>query len=132
LPALEKGLTADRLGEIVGKLQAHPVDVSLPRFKTTAEFQLNETLAALGMKKAFADADFSGMDGRRDLAISAVVHKAFVEVNEKGTEAAAGTGVVVAVSKPPDFQADHPFLFLIRDTRNGSVLFLGRINDPTK
>jgi serpin B len=132
LAALEKGLTADRLGEIVGKLQAERVGVSLPRFKTTTEFQLNETLAALGMKKAFVDADFSGIDGRRDLAISAVVHKAFIEVNEKGTEAAAATGVVFAVSKPPALQADHPFLFLIRDTRNGSVLFLGRINDPTK
>ncbi len=132
LPALEKGLTADRLGEIVGKLQAERVGVALPRFKTTTEFQLNETLAALGMKKAFADADFSGIDGRRDLAISAVVHKAFIEVNEKGTEAAAATGVVFSVSKPPALQADHPFLFLIRDTRNGSVLFLGRINDPTK
>jgi serpin B len=134
LPALEKGLTADRLSEIVGKLEAHEVDVSLPRFKTTVEFQLNETLQALGMKKAFMDgsADFSGIDGRRDLHISAVVHKAFVEVNEKGTEAAAATGVVFAVSKPPDFTADHPFLFLIRDRRNGSILFLGRINDPTK
>ena len=81
------------------------------------------------------EADFSGMSGSRDFAISAIVHKAFVEVEEKGTEAAAATGVVMArasmvAAPPPVFRADHPFLFLIRDNRTGSILFLGRLVRP--
>jgi len=93
----------------------------------------------MGMTDAFSPrADFSGMDGQRDLFISAVVHKAFVDVNEEGTEAAAATGVVMrsmAVMRPrptPVFRADHPFIFLIRDTRSGSILFLGRMVDPSR
>jgi serpin B len=113
------------------------VQVSLPRFKLTAESELKDALSSLGMPVAFAggEADFSGMTGTRDLVISAVVHKAFVEVDEKGTEAAAATGVVMARASlapapPPIFRADHPFLFLIRDNRNGSILFLGRLARP--
>ena len=84
------------------------------------------------MKKAFQmpGADFSSINGKDDLYITAVVHKAFVDVNEEGTEAAAATGVVIGVKSlpppKPEFRADHPFIFLIRDTRNDSVLFLGR------
>ena len=83
-------------------------------------------------------ADFSGMDGTNDLFISALIHKAFVEVNEEGTEAAAATAVVMETKgihipeEPVVFRADHPFLFLIRDNRTGSILFLGRIVDPTR
>ncbi|MED5585655.1 MAG: serpin family protein, partial [Verrucomicrobiota bacterium] len=88
----------------------------------------------LGMKKAFADADFSGMDGSRRLYLSAVLHKAFVEVNEEGTEAAAATAAIVAFrsARPmgPRFRADHPFLYLIRDKPSGSILFLGRYVTP--
>ncbi|MEZ5949166.1 MAG: serpin family protein [Planctomycetaceae bacterium] len=108
-----------------------------PRFRTTREFQLNNALAGLGMSTAFNPdlADFSGMNGNRELFISAVLHKAFVDVNEEGTEAAAATGVVVGVrsapaDEPPVFRADHPFLFLIRDTRSGVILFLGRVVNP--
>ena len=87
------------------------------------------------MKQAFSStSDFSGMDGTHDLYIQAAIHKAFVEVNEEGTEAAAATGIVVgarAIPKPPmNFRADHPFLFLIREVRTGSILFLGRVADP--
>ena len=89
------------------------------------------------MTDAFSpNADFSGMDGVRDLFLSAVVHKAYVDVNEEGTEAAAATGTVaraMALMRPlpiPVFRADHPFLFLIRDNHSGSVLFLGRVVDP--
>jgi serpin B len=91
------------------------------------------------MKLAFSpDADFSGMTGGKDLLISLVVHKAFVEVDERGTEAAAATGGLMAATamppgetKPPVvFRADHPFLFLIRDQRSGSILFLGRLTNP--
>jgi len=89
------------------------------------------------MKDAFGtDADFSGMNGKKDLFISAVVHKAFVAVDEEGTEAAAATAVVVKLTAlrepPPIFRADHPFVFLIRDKRSGAVLFLGRLTDPTR
>ena len=112
----------------------------LPRFKATCEFRLDKALAALGMTDAFdsGKADFTGMGGRKgDLYISAVVHKAFVEVNEEGTEAAAATTVAVglasAMPRPqPVFRADHPFVFLIRDNQTGSVLFLGRVTDPTR
>jgi serpin B len=95
----------------------------------------------MGMASAFdpSTADFSGMTGGKDLFISAVIHKAFVDVNEEGTEAAAATGVImthaairVKPKKPPIFRADHPFVFLIRDNRNGAFLFLGRIVDPSK
>lgn len=137
LAELEKSLSADKLAGWLGKAREQEVVVSLPKFKTTSEFSLKDQLSALGMKKAFTmQADFSGMNGREDLYIAAVVHKAFVDVNEEGTEAAAATGVVVdATSAPPpkpEFRADHPFVFLIRDTRNDSVLFLGRIVNPTK
>jgi len=138
LAALEASLSADKVAEWVGKLRRREVEVALPRFKTTAEFSLGDTLVAMGMTDAFDSgrADFSGMTGTKDLFISAVVHKAFVDVNEEGTEAAAATAVVIRPKNggggPPEFRADHPFLFLIRDTRTGAILFLGRILDPTK
>ena len=109
------------------------VRVFLPRFKLTGEFDLSKTLKAMGMIAAFGDADFSGMTGQRDLFISEVVHKAFVDVNEEGTEAAAATAVVMSrgVEAAPLFYADHPFIFLIRENSTGSLLFLGRVVDPT-
>ena len=109
------------------------LEISLPRFKTTAEFDMKRTLQAMGMRSAFEvnGADFSGMTGGRDLFISRVVHKAFVDVNEEGTEAAAATAVGMSmVSMPPMFIADHPFIFMIRDNRNGALLFVGRITNP--
>jgi len=138
LAGLEANLTPRRIADWLGQLRETELTVFLPKFKTTSEFSLNQTLAALGMKDAFTgQADFSGMNGKRDLLISAVVHKAFVDVNEAGTEAAAATAVVMTrsaamVHKPVIFRADHPFLFLIRENRTGSILFLGRIMDPTK
>ncbi len=84
---------------------------------------------------AAALADFSGMNGKRDLFISKVVHKAFVDVNEEGTVAAAATGVGLKFeSEPPqpvEFRADHPFFFVIRDRNSGSILFMGRVVDPS-
>lgn len=116
------------------------VKVYFPKFKTTSQFQMADTLKAMGMELAFDAnaADFSGMTGGRDLFISAVIHKAFVDVNEEGTEAAAATGVVMMPTaapieepkEPPVFRADHPFIFMIRDNRNGAILFLGRITNP--
>jgi serpin B len=135
LPELEKALTAAKLADWLAKLTPRRVDVALPRFKIEAAFELNDVLAAMGMPAAFDDADFSGMNGKRDLFISAVVHKAFVDVNEEGTEAAAATGVVMTramahVEPVTTFRADHPFVFLIREVRTGTILFLGRVADP--
>lgn len=134
LAALERQLTAANLARWRGAIRRREVEAWLPRFKLESEFELNKTLAALGMVDAFGDAaDFSGMTGQRNLFISAVVHKAFVDVNENGTEAAAATAVGMTLSippPPPTFRADHPFLFLIQERRTGSVLFLGRLVKP--
>jgi serpin B len=138
LAAFERSLSPDKLYAWIRSLRSREVQLWLPKFKTTSEFSLNQTLAVLGMTDAFTPrADFSGMDGTKNLFISAVIHKALVEVNEEGTEAAAATGVVGTLKgihileEPVVFRADHPFLFLIRDNRTGSILFLGRIVDPT-
>jgi serpin B len=114
------------------------VVLSLPRFKMETEFKLKPVLCDLGADLAFSDdADFSGI-GKDPLKISEVVHKAFVEVNEEGTEAAAATAVLMircaGLSPPPPqpivFKADHPFLFFIRDRKTNAVLFSGRVLDP--
>lgn len=136
LAALEKDLSARNLIKWTTGLQGTDVIVFLPRFRTTAEFSLNGTLSSMGMSDAFdlKTADLSGMDGKRDLFINAVVHKAFVDVNEEGTEAAAATGVAAGVlsapAPPVTFRADHPFMFLIRDNQTGTILFLGRVSNP--
>lgn len=135
LPEVEGRLSPEAVDAWIGALRERGLVVTFPRFRVTSAFSLNAILAALGMPSAFDPdaADFSGMDGRRDLVIQAVVHKGFVEVNEEGTEAAAATGVSVgAVSAPLMFIADHPFLFLIRDNVTGSLLFIGRVVDPTR
>lgn len=138
---LEAQLTPPNLAKWTAPLESQQVQVFLPKFKATSEFSLGRTLAEMGMPDAFiyGKADFSGMDGARDLYISKVVHKAYVDVDEEGTEAAAATGVVMtrALAMPdeqpiPVFRADHPFLFLIRDNQTGSILFLGRVMDPTR
>jgi serpin B len=138
---LEKSLAWDDLAACVNALRKQRVEVFVPRFTMTSQFQLNEALVAMGMGRAFNanQADFSGMTGNRDFFIWAVVHKAFVDVNEEGTEAAAATGVTMGVTaimpddRPiPVFRADHPFLFLIRDNESGAVLFMGRVMNPLK
>ena len=140
ITVLEEFLTPEAITKWSEGLDRREVEVFLPKFKMTSQFSLGDKLAALGMTDAFTGkADFSGMDGQRDLYISAVIHKAFVDVNEEGTEAAAATAVVMRamammLEPPPTpvFRADHPFLFLIRDNHTGSILFLGRVTDPTK
>jgi serine protease inhibitor len=138
LRQLEKELSAKNLKHWTGLLRENEVFVFLPRFKMTSMFELDKILASMGMPDAFNmdKADFSGMDGKKAwLYISAVLHKAFVDVNEEGTEAAAATAVVMAVRgkamAPPTFRADHPFFFLIQEIRTGSILFMGRVTDPT-
>jgi serpin B len=141
LAALEDSLSAARLSgwlSAAGRAR-QAVEVILPRFRLESGFTLKGALVSLGMTDAFdpSRADFSGMSsGRPGLFIGEGFHKAFVEVNEEGTEAAAATGVVmVPASVPPPrpvFRADHPFLFLIRDDVTGTILFLGRVADPTR
>ena len=135
LAALEGALTAESLRRWTRDLWEREVEVFLPAFDVTFAIRLNDALKSLGMVDAFSDAraDFSGMDGSRSLYIAAVLHKAFVKVNEEGAEAAAATAVVLGRSAPlppPLFRADHPFLFLIRENRTGSMLFLGRVVNP--
>ena len=137
LAELETNLTNANVMNWVSELSnsnKQEILISLPKFKTTCEFELQDILSEMGMPHAFMDADFSGMTGKRDLFISKVIHKAFVDVNEEGTEAAAATAVVMerGIRKPLTFRADHPFVFMIRDNETGSILFIGRIIDPTK
>jgi serpin B len=132
----EEMLTAEKLSGWLAELGKREVIVSIPKFKRTSQFGLADVLGSMGMGDAFspAKADFSGMTGERELFISAVVHKAYVDVNEEGTEAAAATGVAMKLTsvapKAVVFSADHPFLFLIRDNRSGSILFIGRLMNP--
>jgi len=137
LAQLESSLTSAKLDGWISKLSSRRVDVRMPKFKLTAECELTRALSELGMPVAFKQgaADFSGITGTRELAISAVVHKAYIEVEEKGTEAAAATGAVFSrarvVAEPPAiFRADRPFFFLIRDTETGAILFMGRLVRP--
>jgi serpin B len=135
LTALENSLSTERLKEWNAKLTEQDVVVFMPKFMFNSKYFLNDMLATMGMPTAFTDkADFSGMDGTRNLFIQTAIHQAFVDVNEEGTEAAAATGVSVKVASSgppvPIFRADHPFLFIIRDARNGQILFFGRVINP--
>jgi serpin B len=139
LAEFEKTLTAEKLQGWQNQLREREVRVYLPRFKMTAEFKLNEALQSLGMSDAFnrARSNLSGITNAEQLYISAVIHKAFVDVNEEGTEAAAATAIVVkptsaVVDPSPTFRADRPFFFAIRDNRSGSILFAGRLVEPEK
>ncbi len=133
---LEQEFTRDGFSDLLGRVRRREVIVVLPRFKMTSKFSLGPVLRAMGIADAFTrDADFSGMTGRRDLFLSAVIHQAYVDVNEEGTEAAAATGAVMKIlsaqpERIPIFRADHPFLFLIRDKTSDSILFLGRLMNP--
>jgi len=132
---VEAQLSAERLGEWVDMMEGATVNVYLPRFTFETKYFMMEDLAEMGMPTAFTDAaDFSGMTGNRELFIDKVIHQAFIEVNEEGTEAAAATGVSMKLSAamPGEvFRADHPFIFLIRDMDTGVILFMGRVTDPS-
>ena len=137
LQELEQILTPENLRawlKMLDEKDPHKTSVRFPRFTTTSRFDLTGELKSLGMTSAFSDAaDFSGMDGTNNLFLSDVFHQAFVEVNETGTEAAAMTFAVAKSTGMDDrFIVDHPFIFLIRDNGSGSILFLGRILDPTR
>ena len=137
LAELEKALTPENLNQWITHLREQKIEVFMPKFKLASSFSLNETLVSMGMRDAFDQtrANFAGMDGTMLLYISAAIHQAVVEVNEEGTEAAAATGIVMGLKAMPEppltFRADHPFIFLIRDNKTGSILFIGRVVDPT-
>jgi len=133
--AFEEGFQAQQVCDIISGLQPTEVTLTMPQFEFDSEFSLKDTLAAMGMPIAFSSgADFSGMTGNPELFISDVVHKAFVAVDEAGTEAAAATAVIMeltAVPEPPvEVTLDRPFIFLIRDIETGAVLFVGRVLNP--
>lgn len=135
LAALETELTEANLRRWHGELHPASVQVTLPRFKLESSFRLNETLGKLGMARAFTQQNdnFLGIMRETPQWLTDVLHKAYVDVNEQGTEAAAATSVGAAggtASLPPRFIADHPFVFLIRDNLSGAILFLARVVDP--
>lgn len=137
LSSLEKKLSLDMLDSWISNLSKSKVEVYIPKFKLTKRFVLNDPLIKLGMVDAFDEmfADFSGMTPKPDLYITSVIHQAFVEVNEEGTEAAAATAVIMgtkAFVKSYKFLADRPFIFMIRDLRSNSILFIGRLTKPGK
>ncbi len=132
----ESALDYAKLNTIFGQMQNAAVDLSMPKFKIETELNLNKNLKTLGMIDAFAPdkANLSGMNDKKDLYISDVVHKAFVSVDEAGTEAAAATGVIIGTTSMPvnikQFTMDRPFVFLIKDNPTGTILFLGRVLNP--
>jgi serpin B len=137
LPAIEKTLDAKLLGTVTTALKPQQVNITLPKFKANQTLPLNGTLADLGIRKAFTGAaDFSGMTGSPDLYLSTAIHKAFIAVDEAGTEAAAATGMVMnrmAIAVPPqavEFKADHPFVYVLTDIKTGVILFIGRVENP--
>ena len=131
---IEKRLNNENLTRWTSSLRRVCVRVYLPRFKLETTYKLKPFLMNMGIHRAFTyDADFSGMDNTKDLFIEKVIHKAFIEVDENGTEAAAATSVHVVLKGMPDyvtFNADHPFLFLIKHRETGNILFMGKISYP--
>ena len=136
LAALETQLTSVKLNNAISGMEDAKVDVSIPKFNMTLNVQLKKMLMEMGMTDLCTPgvADLSGIDGTRNLFVSKVVHKAYIDVNEEGTEAAAATAVIVDryVSQARIFKADHPFLFFIREKVTGSILFSGRVVAPPK
>jgi serpin B len=138
LPEMERALTSGTVTAWCGELRTMLVELAFPRWKTSATSDLGPPLQRMGMARAFnyPEADFSGIDGSRELYLSSVAQQARIEVTEEGTEAAAATALIAMAggagrSEPLPFHADHPFLFLIRDPTSGAVLFFGRVADPT-
>jgi serpin B len=132
LDALEEGLDTDVLDEVLASLRSADVSVTMPRFEARSHFSLKDALSAMGMASAFEAADFSNLTTEGGLRIADVIHEGFVRVDEKGTEAAAATAVIVdRVSLPESIVLDGPFLFFIRDVETNALLFVGRIVDPS-
>ncbi|MFC1988972.1 serpin family protein [Chloroflexota bacterium] len=132
----EASLNYRKVGGIISDVKRSQVSLQMPKFEFESEFSLKSALANMGMPIAFSgDADFSGMTGSKDLSIDEVIHKAFVSVDEAGTEAAAATAVTMKLTAVPttpiEITIDRPFIFLIRDIETGTILFVGRILNPS-
>jgi serpin B len=134
LDAFEGSLDSARVEQIIAALQMQNVWLSMPKFEFESAFNLKDILSEMGMPNAFDQANFSGMDGKMDLFISEILHKAYVSVDEEGTEAAAATAVIVSLTAlpeaPVEMTLDHPFIFMIRDIETGTILFVGRVMNP--
>ena len=136
ISSVEQMLSNENLSTWMDSMYPTDVDIYLPKFTFEAEYNLKEMLIAMGMDIAFSfNADFSGMNGHGDLFIEKVLHKAFIEVNEEGTEAAAATTVRMFETAMPDspkvFDADHPFLYIIQLKETGTILFMGKVVNPS-
>jgi serpin B len=133
--SFETGLNSQQVIDIISNIKYQQVNLSLTKFKTESTFSLKKELLDMGMTEAFKNADFSGMDGRKDLEISDVIHKAYVSVDEAGTEAAAASAVTMRLTampaEPVKVTVDHPFIFFIRDIKTGAILFIGRVLNPS-
>ena len=135
LDTIEPSLTAEKLVEYKNQMQETDLDtIYLPKFEFDAKYFMKDTLSNLGMPTAFigGKADFSGMIVNKDLFITHVIHQAYVKVDEKGTEAAAATAVIMGETSMPRniFRADRPFIFIIQEKETGNILFMGRVVDP--
>ncbi len=136
LAGLEQNLSPETLNDFIGRTRRVPVEAVIPLFELDASFDLAEIMKNLGVLSAFdpGKSDLSGISDDKDLFITDAVHKAYVSVTEEGTEAAAATGITIGVTSAPpapkSFIAEHPFIFLIRDMKTGSLLFMGRVLDP--
>ena len=135
LPGVEKQLDEKRVNKWLEALRPTTIDIALAKITLRGSTELGKRLAAMGMPDAFSrtDADFSGMTGTPNIFIDKVIHEAFVRIDEQGTEAAAATAVgmrTTSIRRNPQFIADHPFVFFIRDRETGLVLFTGRLSNP--
>jgi serpin B len=131
----EENFSSDLLDEVISEMSYSPIQLQFPKFEFESQFSLANTLADMGMPEAFGfEADFSGMTGNKDLYISDVFHKAYVGVDEEGTEAAAATAVIMELTAAPmdplQLTVDRPFLFAIREHQTNSILFMGRLVSP--
>ena len=132
MESVEKSLTTENLKTWKDTMRKFGTVVHIPKFKMETEYDLTKSLPDMGMPSVFGPADLSGITGHKGLYVSEAIHKAFVDVNEKGTEAAAATAIVTDESSGQRFIADHPFIFMIQDNETGSILFMGKVVDPSK
>ena len=132
LSVIQPTLTAEKFNEYRNKMHKTVLnEITLPKFEFNSEYFMKEALSSLGMPNAFMDgANFSGITSAGSVYIKQVIHQAYIKVDEKGTEAAASTAVVMTRGNNPVFRADHPFIFIIQDTDNGNILFMGRLVVP--
>ena len=135
LGTLQEKINIDLFEKMVSTAHSEKLELSMPKFKIETEASLNDMLKALGISEAFGNkADFSNIADSEDLFLSEAVHKAFVDVNEEGTEAAAATACSMreGCSLPMEFRATHPFLFFIKENSTGAILFMGHVMNPNE